>query len=88
MKAWAIIRDILLTGVGLGIIVKQGFFTPHPRDVLLVVAMALTVPAIAEHTQKLLSGQAGVIERSSLPPAHPPGGTPSTSLPPEEGEHE
>ena len=86
MKAWALIRDILLTGVGLGIIVKQGFFTPHPRDVLLVVAMALTAPAVAEHTRKLLSGRAGIIESSSSPAAHPSGGTPSTSSPHEESE--
>ena len=44
--AWQLVKDILLTGTGLVIIVLQ-IRSPHPSDVLLVVALALTVPSAA-----------------------------------------
>ena len=66
--AWAVIRDILLTGTGIFLVLKQAY-SPHPDDAILAVAMGLTAPSAAGHVKALLSGPAG--GRSS-PPSPPP----------------
>jgi hypothetical protein len=53
--AWQLIKDILLTGTGLAVIVFQ-IWSPHPSDVLLVAGLALTVPAAASHAASILGG--------------------------------
>ena len=70
--AWQLTKDVLLTGTGLVIIVVQ-IWSPHPSDVLLVVALALTVPSAAGHAASILSG---------------PGVPPSSESSPSDGEQE
>ena len=68
--AWQLIKDILLTGTGLAVIVLQ-IWSPKPSDVLLVVGLALTVPSAASHAASILSGP-GVPPSSGS--SEPPGG--------------
>ena len=62
-------KDVLLTGTGVWILVSQAL-SPHPSDPLLVVAMGLCAPAIYDHAKSLVGGPAA--------PATPPAarGTP------------
>ena len=53
--AWQLVKDIALTGTGLVIIIIQ-IWSPKPSDMLLVVALALTVPSAASHAASILSG--------------------------------
>jgi hypothetical protein len=78
--AWQLLKDILLTGTGLVIIVLQ-IWSPKPSDVLLVVGLALTVPSAATHAASILSGpgvpeSSGSSEQPGEPPAPP---SPSSS---------
>ena len=68
--AWQLIKDILLTGTGLAVIVLQ-IWSPKPSDVLLVVGLALTVPSAASHAASILAGP-GVPPSSGS--SEPPGG--------------
>jgi hypothetical protein len=68
-----LIKDILLTGTGLVIIIIQ-IWSKTPSDVLLVVGLALTVPSAASHAASILSGP-GVTHSSASSP--PPGERPS-----------
>ena len=78
--AWLIIRDVLLTGMGLWIIGQQAR-SPHPSDVLLVVAMGLTTPAAWDKARAVLSPPRESRTSSSSPS---PGESPSPrSGPPE-----
>ena len=75
MKSWQLLRDILLTGVAIFIVVTQ-VYSAHPSDVLLAVALALTAPSVAGHARALLSGPGGGRSSSSPqppPPPQPPG---------------
>lgn len=56
MRLWLLLRDIILTGTGVAVIMFQ-VFSPHPSDTLLVVGLALTVPSVAGHAAVLLSGR-------------------------------
>jgi hypothetical protein len=69
VKLWQLIRDVILTGTAVFIIVTQ-VYSAHPDDPLLVVALALTTPALADHARALLSGPGGGL--SSPPQAPPP----------------
>lgn len=71
MKAWQLLRDVLLTGTAVFIFISQ-VFSRHPSDVLLAAALALTAPSVADHARALLS-RPGASEPS-----------PSGSPPPEE----
>jgi hypothetical protein len=77
--AWTAIKDILLTGTGMVLILSQ-VFSHTPSDVLLVTGLALTVPSVAAHAGHLLAGHPG---GGSSPPSPPSGSSPSGSLPPE-----
>jgi hypothetical protein len=55
--AWAIIKDVLLTGTGVWILISQAL-SSHPSDPLLVVAMGLCAPAIYDHAKSLVAGPA------------------------------
>ena len=80
--AWQLLKDVLLTGTGLVIIILQ-IWSPKPSDVLLVVGLALTVPSAASHAASILSGP-GVPPSSESSDA--PGGQgspPSSSSSPE-----
>ena len=80
ITAWQLIKDVLLTGTGLLLIVLQ-VFARQPSDVLLVTGLALTVPSVATHAVALLSGPSPAARgpRESSPPAEPGGEPPSPS---------
>ena len=44
--AWSLVKDIVLTGAGLALIILQ-VFAKQPSDVLLVTGLALTIPSVA-----------------------------------------
>jgi len=75
LTAWQLIRDVLVTGTGLVIILLQ-VFAKQPSDVLLVAAIALTTPTLASHATALLSGQPPSESSSS---SSQPGSPPSSS---------
>lgn len=76
--AWTAIKDILLTGTGMVLILSQ-VFSRTPSDVLLVAGLALTAPSVAAHARVLLGAPPG---GSSSPPSPPSGSSPygSSSL--------
>ncbi len=55
MNLWSLVKDIILTGTGVALIVSQ-MLSATPSDALLVTGLALTVPSIAGHAKALLSG--------------------------------
>jgi len=52
---WALVKDVVLTGTGVALIISQ-IFSATPSDALLVTGLALTVPTIAGQAKALLSG--------------------------------
>ena len=76
MSIWSLLKDILLTGTGIALILSQ-MFAHTPQDALLVTGLALTVPTIAEHTKAVLSGPSASAKE---PPGHG-GSSPSSPLP-------
>lgn len=75
-QAWAlVIKDILLTGTGIFVIILQAFST-HPNGLLLGTGLALTVPSTWDHIRALIPSAGG----SSSPPSEVPGSSQS-SLP-------
>jgi hypothetical protein len=83
VKAWEIIRDVVLTGTGIWLAIHEAY-SPSPDDAILALAMGFTAPAAFEHVKALLSspGESGSSRR---PPAS---GSPPSSPPPEgSGDH-
>lgn len=76
--AWQLTKDILLTGTGLVIIIVQ-IWSPKPSDVLLVVGLALTVPAAASHAASILSGPGVTHSSASSAPRGEQQSPPSSS---------
>jgi hypothetical protein len=70
VKWWTLLRDVLGTVTGLGVIVSQ-VFSARPSDVLLVVGLTLTSPSLVDHTRALLSGPTGSPPSPSSPPSGP-----------------
>jgi hypothetical protein len=68
-----LVRDVLVTGTGLWVIISQ-VFSAHPATDLLVAGLALTAPSLADHARALLSGPT---ESRPSPPS--PGSGPSPS---------
>lgn len=58
MSRWLLLKDILLTGTGMALVLSQ-VFSHSPSDVLLVTGLALTVPSVAAHAGSLLGGHTG-----------------------------
>jgi hypothetical protein len=75
MNRWLLLKDILLTGTGMALVLSQ-VFSPSPSDTLLVTGLALTVPSVAAHAGSLLSGRTG---GPSSPPTSSSGELPSGS---------
>lgn len=71
MNKWFLLKDVLLTGTGLGVILSQ-IFSATPNGLLLGTGLALTVPTIADHVRALLPSPG---ERGSSP-SSPPRGSP------------
>lgn len=78
MDRWQLLKDILLTGTGMAVILSQ-VFSPHPSDVILAAGLALTVPSVAGHAGALLasSGKHGRTGGESSPPPPAAGVLPS-----------
>lgn len=74
MSLWGIIKDVLLTGTGMVVILSQ-VLSSRPSDILLVTGLALTVPSVAGHAGALLGKT----------PAAGPGGGPSSPSSPQPG---
>jgi hypothetical protein len=62
-RAWQIVKDIVLTGLGVWIIASQALSSRPPSDPLLVVAMALCAPAVYDHAKSVLSGPSSAREK-------------------------
>ena len=67
MSRWFLLKDILLTGTGLYLVLSQ-VLAPAPSDVLLATGLALTIPSVAGYARNLLSGTGGPSSRASSPP--------------------
>ena len=65
---WQLLKDILLTGTGIAVIMSQ-VLSARPSDVLLATGLALTVPSVAAHATELISGRG---DGPSSPPPPPP----------------
>lgn len=76
MNRWYLLRDILLTGTGMAVILSQ-VFSARPSDVLLVTGLALTVPSVAGHATALMSGRTGGHSSPESPAQTPPPSSPS-----------
>jgi hypothetical protein len=76
-KHWWLLKDILLTGTGIGVVVSQVFASP-PSELLVGAGLALTVPSIAEHIRALLPGTGG---GDASPSSPAPGSLPAGSHP-------
>jgi len=76
MSRWLLLKDILLTGTGVTLVLSQILSSNPPSDVLLAAGLALTVPSIATHAGNLLAGRTG---GPSSPPTPPSGELPSGS---------
>ncbi len=76
------LKDVVLTGTGVALILSQAF-SANPKDAVLVVGLALTTPSIRDHAKAVLGGHTG---GSSSPPSPPPGPSPGGSSPGDAGE--
>lgn len=76
--AWALLRDVLLTGTGLALIISQ-VGARDPSSTLIVAGLALTVPAAATHAAGVLSGPSG--PRGGPQPSSEPSPRPASSQP-------
>jgi hypothetical protein len=82
--AWQLIRDVLLTGTGLWLIISQ-IGARDPSSTLIVAGLALTVPAAATHAAGVLSGPSAPSGPTSSSPPSPPDGEPRPSSSPPDG---
>jgi hypothetical protein len=81
VERWRLLKDILLTGTGVAVILSQ-VLSLHPSGLLLGTGLALTVPTIADHVRGLLPSSPG--DGHSLPSTQPQPLLPSPTSP--EGE--
>lgn len=58
MRRWLLLKDILLTGSGLYLVLSQAL-DQSPSDVLLATGLALTGWAAAGHVKALIGGTGG-----------------------------
>lgn len=80
MRAWEIIRDVVLTGTGIFLAIQQAY-SLHPDDAILALAMGFTAPAAFEHVKALLSspGESVSSRRPPASPSRPPSPPPADS---------
>lgn len=83
--AWQLVKDVLLTGTGLYLIISQ-VLVAEPSGTIIVAGLALLAPAAATHAATVLSGSSelpgghgpsspSAPSPSSSPPSLPAGGT-------------
>lgn len=82
VKWWPLLRDILLTGTGMLVIILQ-VFSMHPSTPLLWTGLALTVPSVVEHVKALLPTSAAP---DTSPSSLPAGESPSSTSPSRQAE--
>jgi hypothetical protein len=58
VKAWELIRDAILTIVGILLAIHEAY-SKVPNDAVIVLAMTFTAPAAYGNVRALLSGSAG-----------------------------
>ena len=78
MRAWELIRDVVLTGTGIFLAIHEAY-SLHPDDAILALAMGFTAPAAFEHVKALLSSPGASSSsrqspESESPPSSPPQG--------------
>lgn len=83
MRAWELIRDVVLTGTGIWLAIHEAY-SLHPDDAILALAMGFTAPAAFEHVKALLSSPAAG-ESSRRPPAS--GSSPQSQPQEDSGDH-
>ena len=66
MKVWSLLKDILLTGTGVAVILSQ-MFVHAPSDAMLVTGLSLTVPTLADHAKTVLSSPHESVKASPEP---------------------
>jgi hypothetical protein len=66
-----LVKDVLLTGTGIGVIVSQ-ILAVHANDALLGTGLALLVPSTYEHIKALLPSSGGGGSSQSSRQATPP----------------
>jgi hypothetical protein len=72
VNLWRLLKDIVLTGLGVAAILSQ-IFSLHPSGLVLGTGLALTVPSVASHVKALLPGPGdGESSPSPSPPKQPP----------------
>jgi hypothetical protein len=67
MSRWFLLKDVLLTGTGVAVILSQ-VLSLHPDGLLLGTGLALTVPTIADHVKALLPSSGGGASSPSSDP--------------------
>lgn len=80
--AWPVVKDILVTGLGFGLIIWQAC-SADPNSMLVDGGIALVVALAATHAPKVLEGPRGR-GQSSPPASSPPPSPPPSSA----GQHE
>jgi hypothetical protein len=78
VNRWFLLKDVLLTGCGMALMLSQ-IFARHPSDVLIAGGLALTVPAVAGQVKTLLGS---VPTGGGSSPPSPPSPPPLSSAPP------
>ena len=55
LTPWVIIRDVIVTGLGVYLIISQAQ-SAHPKQSILVIAAACIFPSVAQNTIKIFRG--------------------------------
>ena len=76
MNLWKLLKDIVLTGLGVAAILSQ-IFSLHPSGLVLGTGLALTVPSVASHVKALLPGPGDGESSGSPSPPSPQPSSPS-----------
>jgi hypothetical protein len=89
VSRWPLVKDVLLTGTGVVIVLSQvaeAYLGQQPNALLIGAGLALTVPSIADHVKGLLPGSTdGPSSSQSESSGHSP--SPSSSSSPLEDTH-
>jgi hypothetical protein len=76
VNLWKLLKDIVLTGLGVAAILSQ-ILSLRPNGLVLGTGLALTVPSVASHVRALLPGPGDGDSSESRSPPSPPPSSPS-----------